>query len=309
MKTILILGATASGKSALAHTIHEFLAKNGVDASVVNLDAFQIYRELNIGTAKPSLDERRRFHYRGLDLCSIQEQWDANLLASYAVQTCQGILNQGGVPICVGGSGLYTRAFLHGLDDMPPRNEGLRTQIRARASAEGWPNCHLWLSTLDPKRAKELHPNDKTRIERALEIVLSTGETMSEKQTKQNPIHAQTHQFPMFVIHKVCPQSALKESIFKRVSQLLEEGWMEEVRGLFQKYGDFLPSFHSFKAIGYSTILSALKNGKRSTPELVGDISTLTWQYAKRQMTWNRKEHADAYIENLDPDKFHEIYW
>jgi tRNA dimethylallyltransferase len=290
-KCILLLGATASGKTALAHNLSDTLKTQfNISSELVNLDAFQIYKELNIGTAKPSISEIQKYHYHGIDICNIDENLDANSFSQLTWQTCLKIYKQNKIPICVGGSGLYLRAFLHGLDNLPIRDEKIRNHIREIAHEKGWIFCHEWLQNVDPIRAQELHPNDKTRIERALEIFILTGKPQSSVRSKETILKEQNTLFPCYVIHCKRNSEELKSRITQRVNLLFEQGWQEEVLKLIEKYGDNLSQFHSMQAIGYKQILS-LNNLNKA--DLISKISTLTWQYAKKQLTWCAKEKID----------------
>lgn len=296
-KTVLILGPTASGKTNLAHQIFQGLSQHKIGCELVNLDAFQIYKGLDAGTAKPSKEELKYYSYHGIDLCSVTENLDANTFASRMHAVCHEIKERGNLPICVGGSGLYLRAFLHGLDDLPTRNDGIRAHIQNQADIHGWPWCHHWLSQVDPERANELHPNDKTRIERALEIFLITGIPASKQRSKTQSLGEQNTLIDCWVIQLRPDVDVLKKRIEQRVPILFSQGWIEEVETLYQQYSDRLSSFHAMKAIGYADVLSYLKNGKSiSKEELQNQISTKTWQYAKRQLTWNAKEKCDVIL-------------
>lgn len=290
---VLILGPTASGKTSLAHTLSEQFSLQNKECEIVNLDAFQIYKELNIGTAKPTPDEILKYNYHGVDVCNLHENLDANTFATMARSYCKNIWARNKLPICVGGSGLYLRSFLHGLDNLPVRDENIRAQIKLVAQEHGWPYCHDWLRQVDPLRAQELHPNDKVRIERALEIFLLTGKPQSANRSKESILKEQTTLFPCYVIHCRPPSEELKQKIHMRVEQLFKMGWQSEVKQLFEKYGNQLQQFHAMQAIGYKQILNHLHDPQVN---LMQKISTLTWQYAKKQLTWCAKEKMDFVV-------------
>lgn len=311
---IVIIGPTASGKTSLAHNIADSLKQNGVETELVNLDAFQIYREISAGTAKPNTDEINKYKYHCLDIIEPSEYLDANSFANIVLNTCNNIILKKKVPICVGGSGLYLRAFLHGLDDLPPRDEKFRNQIRKIAEDKGWAWCHQLLNNVDPVRASELHPNDKTRIERALEIYNSLGKPMSSLRTKVNALGEQQTLFPCYIIHMEPTSSFLKERIKNRIPLLFNLGWLNEVQHLYEKYGDKLKSFNAMKAIGYNEVLEYIINNPNDTTELPAlhflyeKIETLTWQYAKRQSTWNSKEKKDFSIKHYHSTEYNDLF-
>ncbi len=313
---ILIIGPTASGKTALAHSLADDLKQHKINTELVNLDAFQIYQGVSAGTAKPNSNEIKKYHYHCIDIISPPENLDANSFAKKATKTCLEITSRGSIPICVGGSGLYLRAFLHGLDDLPPRNDEFRTHLRKIALEKGWPWCHQLLKEVDPIRASELHPNDKTRIERALEIHKILGKPMSSLRSKTTSIATQNTLFPCYIVHLEPTDSFLKERIKERVPLLFEQGWFIEVQKLMEKYGKNLKDFHSMKAIGYIEILNYLIENKEIFYQDIGikppihlleKINTLTWQYAKKQGTWNSKEKKDFAVKLYTLSEYDEI--
>lgn len=314
-KAILIIGPTASGKSTLAHKIFAKFSSH-ISFEIVNLDAFQIYKKVTAGTAKPTLAEQMQFHYHCIDLLDPNAAMDANQYASLIHSQCYDIYKRGHVPLCVGGSGLYLRAFLHGLDALPGRNEEIRANIKKMAAAHGWAYCHDVLQKVDPIRASELHPNDKTRIERALELYYLVGKPMSSLRSKTESIGTQKTLFPAFIIHTEPNEKILKEKIRERIPSMFAQGWIPEVEKLVMEFGDNLKNFNSMKAIGYMEILNFIANKKElkeaydpyNPPVLLLEkIATLTWQYAKRQMTWNAKEKKDAIVTLNTEDEYQNI--
>lgn len=317
-KAVFIVGPTASGKSAFAHTLVDRQSELGCVFELVNIDAFQFYRDVDVGTAKPTAAERRMYRYHGIDILDLNETVDAARYSEFVWKTCRDMTARGVVPVCVGGSGLYLRAALHGLDPLPPRSEPLRAMFRASAAAWGWPELHRWLEALAPERAAELHPNDKTRIERALEIALQLPDDV-DMRTLFNKTDRLSHQKVLgdaYLIHVDCADAKLKARIKARTRAMFDQGWLAEVRRLFGIYGDTLLQTQSFRAIGYPDILAWLRVqttcAKDETlvgrPELqdfeqlVERIETQTWRYVKRQRTWNAKEHCDWAVDTTDWD-------
>lgn len=297
---LVIIGSTASGKTSLAHALSDELALLGQGTELVNLDAFQFYRDLTVGTAKPDPAEIERYRYHCVEFLEPDESFDAQAYAEKAWRACEDIAARGNLAICVGGSGLYLRAFLHGLDAMPARNDKVRAFLRGAAEEWGWPHLHGWLLRVDPVRGKELHPNDGVRIERALEVFLVTGQPQSEQHTRKSDLGEQPTCFRAFVVRADWPDAELRRRIEERTAVLLERGWIAEVRALRARFpGPELSTFQSMKAIGYLDILAELDaNPRLSDGELAARlrplIATRTWQYARRQRVWNAKETCDA---------------
>lgn len=314
-KAIFVIGPTASGKTALAHAIADSLLAQGKGCELVNIDAFQFYRGVSAGTAKPSPAEIAHYKYHGIDMLNSKASMDAARYAQFVWGACKEIYARGNLPVCVGGSGLYLRAVLHGLDPLPARSDELRQMFRACAEAWGWPELHRWLELLAPERARELHPNDKTRIERALEIVFQLPEGVTPKDvfTKMNPLSQQSSVGDIFLIQVDSGDALLKQRIALRIAGMFSSGWFEEVVGLKLNIGDVFAQSQVFRAIGYSQIwewiatndclavsseteLSRLR--ARCESELAERIATLTWQYVRRQRTWNAKERLDWAVDS-----------
>lgn len=293
-RAVVVIGPTASGKTAIAHRICESVREKSRVCELVNLDAFQFYRGLSIGTAKPSQREIDEYCYHCVDILNPEDRFDAQEYARQAHAACEDIAARGGVPVCVGGSGLYLRAFLHGLDELPEADAGLRNFIRMRAKKEGWAGLHRWLQAIDAERAQEIHPNDSVRIERALEIFFLTGKPPSQAYKRTGALREQNSLFPAFVIHVDAPDAVLRARIESRTSQMLRTGWQEEVEGIVKKYGPNCESFQSMKAIGYRDIVAHMQRPSETIQSLETNIAVRTWQYARRQRTWNAKEVRDA---------------
>ncbi len=291
---VIVIGPTASGKTALAHSLCDAWRATGRVSELVNLDAFQFYRGLDIGTAKPKPHDILRYNYHLVDVLKPDDRMDAQEYARRARAACEDIAMRDGLPICVGGSGLYLRAFLHGLDDLPQADEGLRSFLRLKAQKRGWPGMHRWLQALDPARARELHPNDSVRIERAIEIFFLTGKPPSESYRRSGNLQDQECLFPAHVIHVDATDALLRERIEARTPTMLQEGWIEEVEKLCTVYGESLLSFQSMKAIGYRDVVDYLKAPPENRTALAVKIALRTWQYARRQRTWNAKEVKHA---------------
>lgn len=289
--TIIILGPTGVGKTNFAHRFADELRNQGKEVAFLSLDPFQTYQGWNIGTAKPTPKEQEEYSYKNIDLFDASQTLDAAKFAKICDDLRTQYLDDRKTIICVGGSGLYTRAFLHGLDNSPTRDEKIRSEIRQKADQNGWKWCHQWLQSLDSKRASQIHENDKTRIERALEICLLSQRNPSKINSKDAVLKAQKLRFPCSIIFVTCPKDQLKQQIFQRVTTMFEHGWIAEVEEIYEKFGEKCRDFSAMKAIGYLDILDYLLSENSSRKEqLINKIQTKTWQYAKRQMTWFAKE-------------------
>lgn len=300
---VVVIGPTGSGKTAIAHSICDFMRRAGVLSELVNLDAFQFYRGCSVGTAKPSSQEITEYNYHCVDILTVDGSMDAQTYAQLAWNSCATLHNRGGLPLCVGGSGLYLRAFLHGLDEAPPRHEPTRNYLRAFAAERGWPHLHQVLQKADPIRAAELHPNDGVRIERALEMLFLTGVPMSSLRQRTDVLREQSTCFRSFVVRTDLPDNELRTRIVARTEAMLGDGWIAEVRGLREQFGAAaLEGFQSFRAIGYRPLLDAIERDSSASDEAVAaqvreQIVTQTWQYARRQRVWNAKERCDALVD------------
>jgi len=299
-QAVFVIGPTASGKTALAHQIFDQLQSDfQKPCQLVNIDAFQFYRDVNIGVAKPTAQEILGYGYRGIDILEPLGSMDAVRYAEFVWGACREISDNGRLPVCVGGSGLYLRSVLHGLDPLPERNDALREMFRASAQVWGWPALHGWLKILAPMRAAQLHPNDKTRIERALEIVFQLPEGVAPESVFQSSeaLAKQELLGSSYVIRVDCDDNVLRGRIASRIDSMFASGWLAEVKSLQQQFGGEFALSQAGKAIGYREIIAAL--AQRETPdeqqlgELKARIATLTWQYVRRQRTWNAKERFD----------------
>lgn len=299
-QAVFVIGPTASGKTALAHQLFEQLQNDlQKPCQLVNIDAFQFYRDVSIGVAKPTEQELRTYGYRGIDILEPLGSMDAARYAEFVWAACREIGASGRLPVCVGGSGLYLRSVLHGLDPLPERNDALRGMFRASAQVWGWPALHGWLKILAPVRAAQLHPNDKTRIERALEIVFQLPEGVAPESVFQSSEIQARQQLlgSSYVIRVDCDDDVLRRRIASRIDVMFASGWLSEVKTLSRQFGPSFEASQAGKAIGYREILALL--AQNETPddfqigELKNRIATLTWQYVRRQRTWNAKEGCD----------------
>jgi tRNA dimethylallyltransferase len=288
-KAYALLGPTASGKSRLAL---ELAAR--LPLEIVSLDSAQVYRGLDIGTAKPSPAERRRVRHHLIDLLDPTESYSAGRFRADAIAAVEEILARGRIPLLVGGTMLYYRALVAGLDALPQADYRLRAEIERGAAQRGWPALHAELAAVDPRTAARVKPGDAQRIQRALEVWRLTGRPLSEMQTA--PAAALPFTLRSFAI---VPQdrAMLHRRIAERFEAMLEAGLVDEVRTLRKRY-TLSAGLPSMRAVGYRQVWEHLE-GAYGLEELRQKGMAATRQLAKRQLTWLR---SFAGIENVAPE-------
>ena len=293
-KVAVITGPTATGKTRLAVT----LAKD-FDGEIVSADSMQVYRGMDIGTAKATMAEREGIPHHMLD---VAEPWEEYSVARYVEQAeacCRDILRRGKLPILVGGTGLYIDSLVSGRDFAAvDSDQGLREALSAEYDALGGEAMHRRLQEIDPERAAILHPGDKRRIVRALEVYQLTGMTITEhdRQTRALP-----KRFDAAAIHlNFKNRSALYARIDRRVDAMVEQGLFREVEGLLA--AGLSPESTAMQAIGYKEAVRALQ-GELRREEAVDLIKQASRRYAKRQLTWfNRDKEALPILWEDEPD-------
>lgn len=282
---LVILGPTATGKSALGMQMARRLG-----GEIVNADALQVYRGLEIGTDKPPLAERREIRHHLVDILDPAERFSAGEFARRAREAVCEIESRERVPVVVGGSGLYLRALLEGISPIPRGNEELRAELAERLAAEGLPALRAELRERDPETAARLAPGDRQRTLRALEVVLASGRPLSAW-IRDQPFGER--RLAALRIGLTLPRSILYDRIADRVQEMIERGWVGEIESLLRAGVE--PHAPAFQAIGYRQLIRHL-DGESSLEEAVADIIRATRRYAKRQMTWFRKERDIRWI-------------
>ena len=274
----ILVGPTAVGKTALSIPVAQAL-----QAEIVNVDSRQLYRYMQIGTAKPTLAEQTQVRHHLLDLLTPDQTTNAAAFAKAAEQTLQDILRRGKRPLIVAGSGLYLQVLLYGLMSAPSAHGPLRAFLRAYADRHGVPALHGWLQRLDPKAADDYHRHDRIRIVRALEVTLLTGTPFSTHRCRHRQ---QGPRYAYVAVGLTRCRVELHERIAARAEAMLAAGWLAEVKAL-QRQG-YDRSCHPMNSLGYRELLAYL-DGQRSWPETRQAIVKATRQLAKRQLTWFRK--------------------
>lgn len=289
---IAVLGPTATGKTALGIRLAQEL-----DAEIINADALQVYRRLEIGTDKPSPEQRRAVPHHLVDVLDPEEPYSAGEFARRARPVIEDIRKRNRAPILVGGSGLYLRAVLEGLSPIPPSDPEIREALEQRCRKDGLAVLYKELQGVDPDTARRLAPRDTQRILRALEVAQSSGRPLSSW-IRQRPVGGK--RLEALKLGLTLPRSILYDRIAARVAEMLESGWVDEVKTLLQSGVD--PGVPAFQAIGYRQIVRHVQ-GEWSLSAAMEDTIRATRRYAKRQVTWFRKEDDVRWISASDPEQ------
>jgi len=277
-KILAIVGPTASGKSELAI----FLAEN-LGGEIINFDSVQFYKKLNIGTAKPSPEEMKKVPHHLYDLLELEEEFNAGKFVEIADKVIEEVSSRKKLPILVGGTGLYLRALEYGLFSVEVPEE-IRNSLRKEAE-KNLEKLYEKLKELDPEYAKKISPKDKVRITRALEVIYATSKPFSEFH-KENPFF-ERKRYDILKIGLKLERKELYRKINQRVLKMIEAGWIKEVEELLKQ--GYSPELKPFKAIGYRYIIAYLQK-KLPLEKAIKLIQRDTRRYAKRQLTWFKKE-------------------
>lgn len=275
---ICLMGATATGKTALALALHERLP-----VDIVSVDSSQVYRGMDIGTAKPSAQEQARAPHRLIDIRDPAEPYSAADFCADAAREIESIHGAGRIPLLVGGTMFYFHALEHGLSDLPSADLEVRARLSEEAGRVGWAAMHARLAELDPLAGRRIHPNDAQRIQRALEICELTGQPPSALGGQESM--PGKYRFIKLSL-QLSDRAQLHERIAKRFQDMLAQGLVEEVEQLYRR-GDLDPSFPSVRTVGYRQIWDYLTN-KVNYSQMVENAIAATRQLAKRQLTWLR---------------------
>ncbi|WP_375055828.1 tRNA (adenosine(37)-N6)-dimethylallyltransferase MiaA [Zobellella sp. DQSA1] len=275
---IFLMGPTASGKTSLAMALCRELP-----CELISVDSALVYRGMDIGTAKPSPQEQAEAPHRLIDLLDPSQAYSAADFRRDALAAMAEISAAGRIPLLVGGTMLYFKALLEGLSPLPSADAGIRAQIEAEAARFGWEQLHRQLADTDPVAAARIHPNDPQRLSRALEVFRISGKTLTElTQHKDDPLPYKVLQFAIAPKER----SLLHRRIADRFRLMLEQGFEQEVRALYQR-GDLHPNLPSIRCVGYRQMWDYL-NGVVGYDEMVERGIAATRQLAKRQLTWLR---------------------
>ena len=286
---IALMGPTASGKTDLAVRLVRELP-----VEIISVDSVMVYRGMDIGSAKPGPEILAEAPHRLIDILDPVEACSAAGFVARAREAMTDISAAGRIPLLVGGTMLYFRAMIHGLSQLPSADPGLRAELEAEAKERGWDALHARLAEVDPPAAARIHPNDPQRIQRALEVYALTGTPLSELQQQAEPLPWQ------FVKLALLPsdRQVLHERIARRFEQMLAEGLVGEVEGLYAR-GDLHEGLPSIRAVGYRQVWHYLQ-GRINYTEMQEQGVAATRQLAKRQLTWLRSEPSLEVFDALD---------
>jgi tRNA dimethylallyltransferase len=272
-----LLGPTASGKSRLAMALAERLP-----VEIVSLDSAQVYRGMDIGSAKPSAAERKRVPHHLIDLVDPDQSYSAGCWREDALKTIEAVLSKNKIPLIVGGTMLYYSALAGGLDALPQADADLRRQIDAEGEKRGWPALHAELAKVDAAAAARIMPNDAQRIQRALEVWRLTGKPLSGLQGKPRS----ELPFDLRGFALIPDRKKLANEIERRFDAMLEAGLVDEVRSLKARY-ELTAGSTSMRAVGYRQVFDYLEK-RTSKAQMREHAIAATRQLAKRQLTWLR---------------------
>ncbi len=278
---IFLMGPTASGKTGLAIDLVQKLP-----CEIISVDSALVYREMNIGTAKPSAEELAAAPHRLIDICDPTESYSAARFRADALREMEEVVRNGNIPLLVGGTMLYYRALQYGLSELPEGDSDVRARLEAEAAAQGWEELHGRLERVDPVCAARIHPNDPQRIIRALEVYELTGSPMSELQQLDGE-----QKLPYRVIKLArtpAERAVLHQRIEQRFLQMLEQGFEEEVRALIERWR-LTPDMPALRLVGYRQMAGYLR-GEYDYDGMIERGVAATRQLAKRQYTWLRQE-------------------
>ena len=285
---LVIVGPTGVGKTQAALELAE-----RSDAEILSADSRQIYRYMDIGTAKPSPEERKKVQHYFIDIVDPDQTYTAGDYGQQARQQLQDLFRRDKTAIVVGGSGLYIRALLDGLSPELPSDPEIKNQLVAEIKILGNTELHRRLREVDPPAAERIHPHDSQRILRALEVFQISGKKISEL---QKILPRDKLEFTPLVVGLNMERRKLYQRIEQRVEKMIEEGLVEEARKLLQMGYD--KDLNSLKTVGYKEIFPLL-DGKRTLKDTVAEINKNSRRYAKRQLTWFCNDPKVRWIEDF----------
>jgi len=278
-KAIFLMGPTAAGKTALAMDLYDNLP-----CELISVDSALIYKNMNVGTAKPTAAELTNYPHHLIDIIDPSESYSAAQFREDVLPLMQDIVARGKIPVLVGGTMMYFNALTKGMAKLPQADEGIRAEITQSAEQDGWPAVHKLLQEVDPESAARLAPNDSQRLQRALEVYRISGKTLTTHWQEQ-----QQQKLPFDVLNlAIMPKErkTLHQRIEQRFNIMLEQGFIEEVQALYDR-GDLNLEMPSMRCVGYRQAWMYI-NGDIDHKTMIEKGVVATRQLAKRQITWLR---------------------
>ncbi|MGB7996614.1 MAG: tRNA (adenosine(37)-N6)-dimethylallyltransferase MiaA [Photobacterium halotolerans] len=292
-QAIFLMGPTASGKTDLAIRLRQQLP-----VELISVDSALIYRDMDIGTAKPDAAELAQAPHRLIDIRDPSQSYSAADFREDALKEMADIVAAGRIPLLVGGTMLYFKALLEGLSPLPQADPAIRAEIEQQAREQGWLALHEELQQIDPVSATRIHPNDPQRLSRALEVFRISGKTLTElTQTQGETLPYQVHQFAITPMDR----AILHQRIEQRFDKMIKAGFEQEVRVLYER-GDLHPDLPSVRCVGYRQMWDYF-DGNCTLDEAVFRGICATRQLAKRQITWLRSWKALTWLDSSDVEK------
>jgi tRNA dimethylallyltransferase len=285
-RVLVIVGPTGVGKTQISLKLADIL-----DGEVVSLDSRQVYKYMDIGTAKPTKREMKKVAHHLIDIVYPEEKFTAADYGKKAREVIREIIERGKEPIVVGGSGLYLKALIKGFFKGPKEDKKLRERLREEESELGPHYLFQKLKEVDPQAAERIHPNDSVRIIRALEVYELTGKPITSLQEKGD---YEPFEMDFIKVGLSLDRKKLYERIDLRVEKMISEGFLDEVKGLKER--GYSSELKAFKTVGYQELFSCLEE-KIDLPSAVASIKLNTRRYAKRQLTWFRKDKEIRWLD------------
>lgn len=302
---LCIVGPTGSGKTHLTMSLAEYAKSLGATLELISMDSALVYRGLDIGSAKPTKAEQALVHHHLIDILEPTESYSAARFANDAKRLCQEILARGNIPIVVGGTMLYWRAWAHGLSSLPPANPEIRSRLEEQGKAIGWPAMHAQLTKVDPETAARLQPNDSQRVQRALEVYEITGKPMSallaDSPSEDGREGSSIPEWINLVSLEPSDRSRLHQNLEKRFDEMLVSGFIKEVQAL-RKNPQLHADLPAIRSVGYRQAWEYL-DGQTNFEEMRYKALAATRQLGKRQLTWLRAISGRKTFDPFNPEE------